>query len=125
MYATAEHAYQAAKSVNPLVRHSFTLDADPAHAKRMGREIDLREDWESVKLGVMEVILRSKYERHSGLRDSLLQTGNRPLVERNHWGDTFWGICNGKGENHLGKLLERLRFEFRCEILNAEEDWEI
>ena len=81
-------------------------------AKRLGSQIPLRHDWEQVKLDVMETILRDKFTRHSGLRVQLLDTGDRELVEQNTWGDRFWGVC-GVGENHLGRLLVKIRTGLR------------
>ena len=40
---------------------------------------------------------------------NLLATGKATLVEGNSWGDTFWGVCRGKGKNMLGKILMRVR----------------
>jgi predicted NAD-dependent protein-ADP-ribosyltransferase YbiA (DUF1768 family) len=80
-------------------------------AKRSGRSLVLRPDWEEVKLPVMEQILRAKF-RHPVLRAQLLRTHPRPLVEVNTWGDRFWGVCDGTGANHLGQILLALRQEF-------------
>lgn len=48
-----------------------------------------------------------------GLQAKLLETGNEELVEGNYWGDTFWGVCRGRGENHLGKLLMKVRTYYK------------
>jgi len=45
------------------------------------------------------------------LAQKLVDTGARDLIEGNTWGDTFWGISGGKGENNLGKLLINQREE--------------
>ena len=45
-----------------------------------------------------------KFLQHPHLIEMLLQTGDEELVEGNKWGDRFWGVCKGKGENHLGKI---------------------
>lgn len=84
-------------------------------AKRLGGRIPIRHDWEQVKLDVMEAILRDKFTRHHDLQAWLLDTGNRELVEGNTWGDRFWGVCGGVGENHLGRLLMKIRAELRSE----------
>ena len=47
------------------------------------------------------------------LGNKLLETGNQELVEGNTWGDIFWGVCNGKGQNWLGKILMMVRDEIR------------
>ena len=59
----------------------------------------------------MYEIVKDKFSRNPELRVKLLNTGDIELIEGNYWGDTFWGVCNGKGENHLGKILMRVRKE--------------
>ena len=71
--------------------------------------MDLREDWETVKIDVMRDVLKSKFSLNSELREKLIATGDVELIEGNHWNDRFWGVCRGKGQNHLGKLLMELR----------------
>lgn len=110
-YPTAEHAFQAAKTVDRALRERIRALPTASAAKRTGRSLVLRPDWEQVKLPVMEQILRAKF-RHPVLRAQLLRTHPRPLVEVNTWGDRFWGVCDGTGENHLGHLLMALRQEF-------------
>ena len=80
----------------------------PGRAKRMGRRVALRPDWENVKEDVMFEGLCLKFADEQ-LADWLLETGNEELVEGNWWGDTTWGVCNGVGENKLGKLLMKVR----------------
>lgn len=111
-YPSVEHAYQAAKSDNPDVRKRFLIgDAKSARAK--GRRIKVRADWNSSKLAVMEHLLRQKFQR-GDLRAQLLSTGDQELVEGNWWGDQFWGVYHGKGDNYLGKLLMKIREELRA-----------
>lgn len=111
-YPSAEHAYQAAKCRNPLDRSAFAKNITAGEAKRLGRSIPLRKDWEKVKLLVMEDVLRSKFE-HPKMRNLLLSTGTAELIEGNNWGDIYWGTVNGKGENHLGRLLMKIRASLR------------
>lgn len=109
VYESSEAAYQSAKVRNIIIRKTFTtLSADIS--KKLGRQLILREDWEDVKLTVMEDILRIKFSNLK-LRDKLLATGDAELIESNWWNDTFWGVCNGIGDNHLGKLLVKIRGE--------------
>lgn len=114
LYPTAEHAFQAAKTLDPHARARIRTLPTASAAKRSGRSLVLRADWEQVKLTVMAQILREKF-RHPVLRAQLLRTHPRPLVEVNTWGDHFWGVCHGTGENHLGRLLIALRREFLIE----------
>ena len=41
----------------------------------------------------------------------LIQTGDSVLIEGNTWGDRVWGVCNGVGENRLGRILMKIRSE--------------
>jgi len=111
-YPTVEHAYQAAKSTDNNIRIQIAYAATPGIAKKMGRAIFLRHDWETVKIPVMESLLRAKFQ-YPFLRKLLLDTGDKKLIEGNYWGDKFWGVCNGAGENNLGKLLMKIRDEAR------------
>lgn len=110
IYPTVEHAFQAAKTRDTIERRRFILlSMPPGRAKYYGRRLTLRPDWERIKIHVMEDCLESKFLRHRHLHDKLLATGDATLIEGNTWGDTFWGVCGGRGENHLGKLLMQLR----------------
>lgn len=111
-YTSTEAAYQAAKTLDPLLRKPFET-ASPKDSKRMGKALALRSDWEQVKIGVMERLLRQKFARGTQLAQALVATGDVQLVEGNTWGDRFWGVCGGVGENHLGKLLMKIREELR------------
>lgn len=108
-----EHAYQAAKTFDPHMRETIASANTPAEAKRLARKVVLRHDWSDVKLSIMEELLRLKFARGSDLAQQLLNTGDQELVEVNWWNDTFWGVCNGRGANHLGKLLMKIREELK------------
>src|SRR5574343_763148 len=108
-FPSVENAYQYAKS---FTRPEEFTTISPGEAKRLGRKIPATKDWEDRKLNVMETLLRMKFAAHDGLREKLLKTGDTKLVEGNTWGDTFWGVCNGKGSNHLGRLLMLIREEY-------------
>lgn len=111
-YPTAEHAYVAAKSLDRAFRINISTSyITPAQAKRLGRTVDVRNDWEQVRLRVMYDIVRFKFANNRQLLQRLKDTGDAELVEWNTWGDTFWGVCRGEGENNLGKILMRVRAE--------------
>jgi len=118
IYDSSEAAFQAAK-VPDLLRYQF-LGVSPYEAKRLGRMCELPRWWEDTKLDIMESILRSKFQ-DKNLRRQLLNTNNEDLVEENDWGDSYWGVCNVIGENHLGKLLMKIRQELK-EILPIIEE---
>jgi len=108
-YTSTEAAYASAKTLNPSDKDLLT-ECTPAQAKSFGRHVVLRPDWEDVKLQVMYEINKIKYQDPS-LRARLAATGDLKLIEANWWGDTFWGECRGKGHNHLGQILMRIRAE--------------
>jgi len=112
VFPSVENAYQAAKSLDPSFRKGF-LDLTPGKAKRQGRKLkDIRPDWDSVKLQVMEDLLRKKFSNRLE-RLFLIATGDQHIQEGNTWGDKFWGVFAGEGENHLGRLLMKIRGEIR------------
>lgn len=108
-YPSTEHAYQAAKSLTKSVRVYASKLNTPGKVKRFGQGIDLRADWEEVKIREMRNILEIKFAIPE-LREKLLATGTEVLVEGNSHGDTFWGQCPlGSGRNELGILLMSIR----------------
>lgn len=112
LYPSVEHAYQAAKTIDPEERRGIRESNLPSRAKSLGKKVTLRNDWEGVKLQVMEDLLRQKF-RDPWLRTRLLETGEAELIEGNDWGDTYWGVCKGQGKNHLGRLLMKIREELK------------
>ena len=111
-FPTIEHAYQAAKSGNLLTYHKFSKLRSPGEAKRAGKSLVLRNDWDHIKLQVMYELVKQKFSQEP-LKTQLLNTGDVLLIEGNKWNDTFWGVCRGKGMNHLGEILMRVREELR------------
>lgn len=122
---TVEHIFQAAKTLDPTERGHVLNSASPMEARRRGRLITLRPDWDNVKLGVMASLVQLKFSQPR-FASLLIQTGDAPLYEGNHWCDTFWGVCtcrkhatthvldpnaptpgapSGTGLNWLGRIL--------------------
>ncbi len=113
-YLNSEAAFQAQKTTDEAERVKFT-HLNPSEAKRKGRSIKLCDDWENIKLNIMYEICYAKFTQNPDLNRKLLQTGNQTLVEGNTWNDTFWGMCNGIGENNLGKILMKIRSELKSQ----------
>ena len=109
-YSSVEHAYQAAKTKDKKARKQIQKCITPGGAKRVGRSVVLRPDWEKIKIKIMRKLLYRKF-KHLRLREKLLATEDSKLQEGNYWNDTFWGVCltTGKGKNWLGKLLMEVR----------------
>ena len=129
IFPSNEHAFQAIKSLDETLRIPFQIqDVLPiikiggkleqmkqmtcAQAKRTGRDLTLRVDWEEIKIIVMTDLCRIKFS-DPHLRSLLLATGDAELIEGNWWHDQFWGVCNGVGQNQLGKILMAIRNLYR------------
>lgn len=108
MAKTAEHAYQACKCSDAKEAEEI-LNADtPGAAKRLGKKCKLVENWDLIKDHAMIAVLYNKFE-DEGLKNKLINTYPMELIEGNNWGDTYWGVCKGIGENKLGKMLMGVR----------------
>ena len=115
-----EAAFQAEKTLDETVKESF-CDLKPNKAKYLGRKIQLRPDWETVKEETMLIIVRAKFIQNKALQEKLLATGDAYLEEGNDWGDKIWGTVNGEGQNLLGKILMKVRNELKTMVvLNIE-----
>jgi len=107
-FSCVEAAFQASKTLSPDIRKQF-VGLDGSAAKRLGRRVLLRPDWEVIKLEVMKNLLRKKFSDPKFAAQLVAVT--EPIVEENYWSDTFWGVCNGRGLNWLGQLLTQVRQE--------------
>lgn len=109
-FTSVEAAFQSFKTLDPNVRAKFQY-MTPSQAKAAGRKIkNLRPDWNDIRLELMLALVRIKFRNHPEYAKRLVQIQG-PIVENNDWGDTFWGVCKGRGENHLGKILMTIRDE--------------
>ena len=108
-YPSVEHAFQAAKTDSINEKKWIANAASPVIAKRLGRQVTLRKDWHEIKLGEMICLVYEKFKDNNKLQKLLLDTGDEELVEGNNWNDCYWGVCRGRGENHLGKILMNIR----------------
>jgi len=116
LFRTVEHAYQAAKTLEWDQREHIAAAWSAGEAKRRGRKLKIRDNWDDVKLHVMLVLLRQKFAV-APYRSLLIETGDAEIIEDNWWHDRFWGVCRGSGQNHLGRLIMQVRSE-----LNAADD---
>jgi len=105
IFSCTESAYQANKQV-PYVKEFTALNG--FQAKKAGKLISVRPDWERVKVPIMKELLELKFAKGSPLANRLIAI-QEEIVEDNTWHDTFWGKCDGIGENMLGKLLMEVR----------------
>ena len=109
-FGNTEAAFQAAKCLDMKERERF-FSLSGGQAKRLGKRVELRPDWNDIRIDVMREVLRAKFGQNPELREKLIATGDAELIEGNKHRDVFWGVCNGKGNNQLGKLLMQVRKE--------------
>lgn len=124
---TVEHAYQMSKTFNEVEIRKVLAARSPGRAKRLGQTVTKRPDWETPirgipkKVYIMQSFLEMKFFQNPNLGQLLVNTGNAQLIEGNTWNDTFWGVCNGVGENWLGRLLMRVRQDYQKYLTIGEE----
>lgn len=119
-YPTNEHFYQAWKTQSLDEFMLIRLASTPGQAKRHGRRATVRPDWELIKDTIMQIGIRAKFAfttpDNINAAQQLLDTGDAYLEETNTWGDTYWGVCDGTGQNKLGQFLMLRRDELRREV---------
>jgi ribA/ribD-fused uncharacterized protein len=112
-YPDNEHYFQCCKTASDRDWRLIFEAPSAAQAKKLGRQVQIREDWDRVKRQCMLSACLAKFSQHPDLRDALTLTGDTLLVEGNRWGDTYWGsiLVNGswQGWNYLGKILMATR----------------
>jgi GTP cyclohydrolase II len=116
VWPTLEHFYQGQKFVGRSHEEMIRRCQTPMLAKITATNLSAehrREDWDSLKEMVMLEGLRAKFEQHPDLRERLVGSGARLLVEHT-MNDSYWGDGgDGGGENRLGNLLMQVRTELR------------
>ncbi len=116
-YQNTEAAFQAQKCKYLPERNQFSK-LNASEAKRLGRRVELRPDWEQVKDGIMYNIVLTKFSSDEYLAYKLLETGEEVLMEGNTWKDTYWGVDLDTmvGKNKLGLILMKVRDVLRAKI---------
>lgn len=117
IYKTSEHAYQSAKCTNETDAESVRLEISPYKAKRIARKLPMNDTFQESRIGIMYSVVFNKFSQNEDLKKLLLDTGDSELKEGNYWNDTFWGVCKGVGENHLGQILMGVRGDLREKII--------
>ena len=105
-FENSEAAFQAAKCWS---RADEFIHLSASDAKRLGRSVEMREDWEIVKNRIMRDVVLAKFSQNEDLKEKLLATRDAYLEEGNTWGDRYWGTVDGVGENWLGHILMSVR----------------
>ena len=132
-YPTLEHAYQAMKFVDTEIQKQIANSKTVREARKIGVSSKIRDNWDSIKLSVMNMLLRKKFSEDPILTDRLIKTGVAPIIMNGY--DSFWGTGkDGLGENNFGKALADVRLEFQiskgfdfdqyktCQKVNKDEN---
>lgn len=113
VWMTSEHAYHSEKFNDSEILRKLK-EARSAHEAiklAYANKDNYIKDWDEIKLKVMKEILRAKVDQHPYVKQKLIESGNRELIE-DSWRDSFWGWGPNKdGQNHLGKLWMEVRSE--------------
>jgi ribA/ribD-fused uncharacterized protein len=120
-FPTSEHAFAAGKTDDPDWIQKIQLAPTPASAKRIGKKCPMKDGWGSLRIDRMRKVLSIKFAAGNEMAKLLIATGDEELVEHNTWGDKFFGVYNGVGENWLGKLLMDRRKELISKLSNQGE----
>lgn len=114
VFCNAEAAFQAQKVINEKDQYKF-INLNASQARKLGKTVQLRKDWEEIKDSVMYEIVKRKFTINKELQQKLLETKEEELVEGNWWHDTYWGVDSktGIGQNKLGKILMKVREEVK------------
>lgn len=123
-YHTVERAFQAHKSIDKETRLRFTdMSVTEGDIKKLGRNIQIRPDWDDIKIDVMRKFVVQKYKFNLDHQAELLRSRPYDLVEWNRWHDNFWGVCicdkctkfGIHGQNHLGHIVMAIRTSIATE----------
>lgn len=112
IYPSVEHFYVAMKTTDKSKREEIRLTSDAGKVKRLGRNLEIREDWEDIKLDVMLYGVTKKFSKDNPeLMQKLIDLGDVYIQEGNRWGDKFWGVClkTDTGQNNLGKIIMKVQ----------------
>lgn len=129
-YRTVENYFQAMKTTDKELRKKIAA-LSPGEAKKAGRKLELRSDWEKIKEDIMLFALRWKFRPGTKWAQKLLATGKEEIIEYNTWHDNYWGCCTcttckGTGQNRLGFLLMKVRADLKKQkVLNLLRNHEL
>ncbi len=117
LWQTSEHAYQAAhffETAPELSEQIFKCSsAHEAYKIAKANADKAPQNWEEIKVDIMEDIVRCKLQQNPYIMHKLLQTEDKLIVEDSPYDDCWgWGK-NKNGRNELGKIWMKLRKELR------------
>jgi len=114
IFLSSEHAYVWAKTTDQEEKLQVISTPAPGKVKRLGKKLKhLRPDWNCNKLRIMFDVVYAKFSQNKDLAAILEASGDYEITEFAPWGDNFWGVVDGVGENNLGKILMAVRSALR------------
>ncbi|MCB1748223.1 MAG: NADAR family protein [Gammaproteobacteria bacterium] len=117
-WPSAEHYYQAMKFPPGPHFERIRTASHPDLATRLGHAWFKRHrpHWRRNRITYMTRALYTKCHTHREVRDRLLETAGKRIIECSSF-DAFWGCGrDGRGDNRYGRLLERVREKLREEL---------
>ena len=115
LYKSVEHGFQSEKAINIEDRNRIIEQKTPGLAKRLGKNIKCKPQWDEIKLEIMKKHVLAKFQQNDYIKKKLISTNNIILIEGNTWHDNFWGKCSCvkciscEKNNNLGKILMEVR----------------
>jgi len=118
IYKTAEHYYQSEKATNTMDKSRVMQAESPSNARRIGKQIKKRADFDEIKDIIMYKGVKAKFTQNVEVKAYLLATGDRYLIEDASF-SPYWGTgYNDMGENKMGKMLMQIRDELKQEMIS-------
>lgn len=102
IWRSVEHFFQAHKTTSLVMQNAIADLQFPADAKKAGKLLNIRPDWNKIRLDIMYVGVLAKFNQNRELRMDLLGTGVRELIDTENGND-----------NEIGKILMKVRNEIR------------
>ncbi len=108
-WSNSEQALMYFKSFDKEYQKKIKKANNPAVAKKLGRQVKLRPDWDQVKLSLMIEILYAKFSQNADLKEILLNTNGVKIHE--DCNDPWWGGGPNYpgGRDYLGRALMSVR----------------
>lgn len=143
-FPSVEHAYQSAKfdsnalenipvslwhtiedmleQTIPVTANFFTRESRSGSIKKVANLLTekkfIRDNWDEIRVETMIELLITKFSLEE-MKNQLILTENKYLIEGNDWKDTFWGACKEKGRYRGRNILGFILMNIRDKITNG------
>ena len=120
-YKTVEHYYQAMKYEDKEIREKIINAETPKEASNIGRDRNNKriDNFKKIKDDIMYNGILEKFRQNRDIAFKLIETRNQEIAEATV-DEYYWGIGKDRtGENHIGKILVKVRDRIKKEILDS------